>query len=97
MRKANDIYLITSTDVNTTDVSKLSHPTNFILSCPKCGSSVNLTYALKLAPTLGIKMLDTFYCPCDRFQTMQLKQLIFYKNTFLSKIKLLLNMSSGLF
>ena len=50
------------------------NPIAWVLECPRCGSLVNLKYALTLAPTIGLpRLLPCFYCPCSRFQVMTLR------------------------
>ena len=48
------------------------NPLAWKVECPKCGSSVNLKYALALSPILKTAILPQFYCPCTRFQEMEL-------------------------
>jgi C4-type Zn-finger protein len=50
------------------DIEK--HPLDWVMECPKCGSTVNARYALSIAPYIGVAILPYFYCHCTRFQTM---------------------------
>jgi len=52
------------------DIEK--NPLAWKAECPRCGSAVNMKYVLALSPILGVTILPHFYCPCTRFQVMEL-------------------------
>jgi len=66
------LYKISNAKIKLEERDMVSHPTKYLFVCPKCGSSVNLSYALKILPTIGISIRDHFYCPCERYQLMEI-------------------------
>lgn len=45
---------------------------SWILECPKCGAMVNAKYAIELTNTKKENIIQYYYCPCNRYQIMEL-------------------------